>query len=50
MNAPADVQWMLIQMIFFFFVLFVLIEWRLPCCLCDGMKRINEDDNLQFFE
>ena len=49
-NAPADVFWMFVHIIAFFCILLVFIEWHLPCCCLCHMKRINEDENKEYFD
>ena len=49
-NSQADLIWMVIHFFLFWFLLLVIIEWHLPCCCCFEMKRITEDDNMQFFD
>ena len=51
MNAPLDQIWMMIQIIFFWAVLILLIEYRLHFMGCDPrrMKVLSQHDNDQFF-
>ena len=49
-NQPADVFWMLIHILLFWFILLVIVEWKLPCCCCYGLRRISYHDNQKFFE
>lgn len=41
---------MLIHTVFFWIVLMVIIEWRLPCCCCERMNSINQYDDEMFFK
>ena len=48
-NAPRDVLFMVVHCLLFWFIILVLIEWKLPCCCCYEMRRISSEDNENFF-
>ena len=49
-NARLDQKWMLYHIIGFWFILLVLIEWRLLSFCCQEMDKITEEDNEVFFK
>ena len=49
MNGKADMQWTVIHIIVFWFILLALIEYRLPCLCCRRTKKITQEDNDMFF-
>ncbi len=44
MNGPADIQWIFIHTIFFWCLLLLVLEWRLPCICCSRIKRISRGE------
>ena len=49
-NQPADIFWMWFHLIFFWFVLIALVEWKLLCYCCQGFGKISERDNMRYFD
>ena len=49
MNGKADLQWTVIHIIVFWFILIALIEYRLHCLCCSSTKKMTQEDNDTFF-
>ena len=44
--------WTIIHIIFFWFYLLFVIEYRIPCLLCypaSRIRKVNQEDNDEFF-
>lgn len=48
-NGPADVNWIMMHAIISWVVLILFVEWRVPFCDCNKMKKVTQLDNDEYF-